>query len=105
MNRYDALIHAYASYAMSQRLPNGKIISSSDADHGFLFQHHELAREVLDFPLIDDHDERSKPVRDRQRTWANRAGPTGTGQVGRQRQRNDLAPIEHFHALGVCATE
>ena len=44
------LIHAYASYAMSQRLPNGKIFPYSDAGHGFLFQHHEdFAREVLDF--------------------------------------------------------
>ena len=50
VNRCDVLIHAYASYAMSQRLPNGKIILYSDAGHGVLFQHHEeLAREVLDF--------------------------------------------------------
>ena len=44
------LIHAYATYAMSQRPPNGKIILYSDAGHGFLFQHHEeFARDVLDF--------------------------------------------------------
>jgi pimeloyl-ACP methyl ester carboxylesterase len=47
---HDVLIHAYASYAMSQRLPNGKIILYSDAGHGFLFQHYrDFAREVAQF--------------------------------------------------------
>ena len=50
MNRCDVLIYAYSSYAMSQCLPNGKIILYSDAGPRRLFQHHEeLAREVLDF--------------------------------------------------------
>jgi pimeloyl-ACP methyl ester carboxylesterase len=47
---HDVLIHAYSSYAMSQRLPNGKIILYSDAGHGFLFQHYgDFAREVAEF--------------------------------------------------------
>ena len=47
---HDVLIHAYASYAMSQRLPNGKIILYSDAGHGFLFQHYrDFARDVAEF--------------------------------------------------------
>lgn len=47
---HDVMIHAYASYALSQRLPNGKVVLYSDAGHGFLFQHHEdFAQEVLDF--------------------------------------------------------
>ena len=47
---HDVLIHAYASYAMSQRLPNAKIVLYSDAGHGFLFQHHEdFARETAEF--------------------------------------------------------
>ena len=41
---HDVLIHAYASYAMSQRLPNGKIILYSDACHGFVFQHYGTSR-------------------------------------------------------------
>ncbi|GAA2898072.1 alpha/beta hydrolase [Streptosporangium fragile] len=36
---HDVMIHAYASYAMSQRLPNAKVVLYSDAGHGFLFQH------------------------------------------------------------------
>jgi hypothetical protein len=53
---HDVLIHAYASYAMSQRLPNGKIILYSDAGHGFLFQHHaDLAREVAEFLRHGQH--------------------------------------------------
>ncbi len=47
---HDVMVNAYASYAMSQRLPNGKVVLYSDAGHGFLFQHHEdFAREVLEF--------------------------------------------------------
>jgi pimeloyl-ACP methyl ester carboxylesterase len=47
---HDVMIHAYASYAMSQRLPNGKVVLYSAAGHAFLFQHHEdFAREVLEF--------------------------------------------------------
>lgn len=46
---HDVMIHAFASYAMAQRLPNGKLILYSDAGHGFLFQHvddfgHEVNR-------------------------------------------------------------
>lgn len=36
---HDVMIPAYATYAMSQRLPNAKIVLYSDAGHGFLFQH------------------------------------------------------------------
>jgi pimeloyl-ACP methyl ester carboxylesterase len=36
---HDVMIHSYATYAMSQRLPNAKIVLYSDAGHGFLFQH------------------------------------------------------------------
>jgi len=32
------MIHAFASYAMSQRLPHAKVILYSDAGHAFLFQ-------------------------------------------------------------------
>ena len=47
---HDVMIHAYASYAMSQRLPDGKVVLYSDAGHGFLFHHHQdYAREVLQF--------------------------------------------------------
>ncbi len=47
---HDVLIHAYASYAMSQRLPNAKVILYSDAGHAFLFQHAgDFGREVLNF--------------------------------------------------------
>ncbi|MEU6754110.1 alpha/beta hydrolase [Spirillospora sp. NPDC046719] len=38
---HDVMIHSYATYAMSQRLPNAKIVLYSDAGHGFLFQHVE----------------------------------------------------------------
>jgi pimeloyl-ACP methyl ester carboxylesterase len=47
---HDVLIHAYSTYAMSQRLPDAKIVLYSDAGHGFLFQHPEdFAREAADF--------------------------------------------------------
>ncbi|POX58396.1 alpha/beta hydrolase [Streptomyces sp. Ru62] len=46
---HDVMIHAYATYAMSQKLPHAKVILYSDAGHGFLFQHpddfaHEINR-------------------------------------------------------------
>lgn len=47
---HDVMISAFASYAMSQRLPHAKIILYSDAGHGFLFQHAEaFGHEVLRF--------------------------------------------------------
>lgn len=47
---HDVMIHAFASYAMSQRLPNAKVILYSDAGHAFLFQHAEgFGQEVLRF--------------------------------------------------------
>lgn len=47
---HDVMIHSQASYAMSQRLPNAKIVLYSDAGHGFLFQHPgDFGREVLTF--------------------------------------------------------
>src|SRR5262249_55357571 len=47
---HDVMIHAFASYAMSQRLPSAKVILYSDAGHGFLFQHaDDFGREVLSF--------------------------------------------------------
>jgi pimeloyl-ACP methyl ester carboxylesterase len=47
---HDVMVHAYASCAMSQRLPDGKVVLYSDAGHAFLFQHHQdFAREVLEF--------------------------------------------------------
>ncbi|MFF9488167.1 alpha/beta fold hydrolase [Streptomyces sp. NPDC014676] len=46
---HDVMIHSYATCAMSQRLPNAKVILYGDAGHGFLFQHpggfaHEVNR-------------------------------------------------------------
>lgn len=47
---HDVMIHAYATYAMSQKLPNAKAILYSDAGHGFLFQHpKDFAHEVNRF--------------------------------------------------------
>lgn len=47
---HDVMIHAYATYAMSQRLPNAKAVLYSDAGHGFLFQHpQDFAVEVNRF--------------------------------------------------------
>jgi pimeloyl-ACP methyl ester carboxylesterase len=47
---HDVMIHAFASYAMSQRLPNAKVILYSDAGHGFLFHRaDEFGREVFEF--------------------------------------------------------
>ncbi|WP_458316547.1 alpha/beta fold hydrolase [Mycolicibacterium brisbanense] len=36
---HDVMINSYASYAMSQKLPDAKVVLYSDAGHGFLFQH------------------------------------------------------------------
>ncbi|WP_207926755.1 alpha/beta fold hydrolase [Actinocrispum wychmicini] len=47
---HDVMVHAYATYAMSQRLPDAKIVLYSDAGHGFLFQHPEkFGAEVVAF--------------------------------------------------------
>lgn len=44
---HDVMINSYATYAMSQKLPDAKIVLYSDAGHGFLFQHVEdFAHEV-----------------------------------------------------------
>lgn len=36
---HDVMINSYATYAMSQQLPDAKVVLYSDAGHGFLFQH------------------------------------------------------------------
>ncbi|MCX5355811.1 alpha/beta fold hydrolase [Streptomyces mirabilis] len=47
---HDVMIHAYGTYAMSQKLPDAKVILYSDAGHGFLFQHpDDFAHEVNRF--------------------------------------------------------
>ena len=47
---HDVMVDAFASYAMSQRLPDAKVILYSDAGHAFLFQHaDDFGREVLNF--------------------------------------------------------
>ncbi|MEO3821046.1 alpha/beta hydrolase [Plantactinospora sp. B24E8] len=47
---HDVMIDAWGSWAMSQRLPNTKLVIYGDAGHGFLFQHAEdFGREVLTF--------------------------------------------------------
>jgi len=44
---HDVMINSYATYAMSQKLPDAKVVLYSDAGHGFLFQHVEdFAHEV-----------------------------------------------------------
>jgi pimeloyl-ACP methyl ester carboxylesterase len=46
----DVMIDAHASYAMSRRVRDAKLVLYSDAGHGFLFQHPEdFAREVNAF--------------------------------------------------------
>jgi pimeloyl-ACP methyl ester carboxylesterase len=46
----DVMIHAFASFAMAQRLPNAKAILYGDAGHAFLFQHaDEFGHDVLSF--------------------------------------------------------
>ena len=47
---HDVMIHAYASYAAVERLPNAVLIIYSDAGHAFLFQHAEdFGNKVLSF--------------------------------------------------------
>lgn len=47
---HDVMINSYASYAMSQRLPDAKVLLYSDAGHGFLFQHiTDFARDINRF--------------------------------------------------------
>lgn len=47
---HDVMINSYATYAMSQKLPDAKVVLYSDAGHGFLFQHIEdFAHEVNRF--------------------------------------------------------
>ncbi|WP_432542650.1 alpha/beta fold hydrolase [Kineococcus sp. SYSU DK002] len=47
---HDVMIDAYATYAMSTRLPNARAVLFSDAGHGFLFQHaEEFGADVLRF--------------------------------------------------------
>jgi pimeloyl-ACP methyl ester carboxylesterase len=36
---HDVMINSYASYVMSQKLSDAKVVLYSDAGHGFLFQH------------------------------------------------------------------
>ena len=45
------MIHAYATYAMSQRLPDAKIVLYSDAGHGFVFQHIDDFADEVDLVL------------------------------------------------------
>ena len=46
----DVMVHAYNSYAMSQRLPDARLILYPDAGHGFLFQYAaEFGRQVNEF--------------------------------------------------------
>jgi len=48
--RHDIMVPTYASYAMAQALPNGRLVIYPDAGHGFLFQYAEaFADEVLRF--------------------------------------------------------
>jgi len=55
---HDVMINSFASYSMSQRLPNAKVVLYSDAGHGFLFQHYAaFARELLEF--LNEGDEQS----------------------------------------------
>ena len=46
----DVMISAFASYAMTQRLPDAKLVLYSDSGHAFLFQHFaEFGRDVVEF--------------------------------------------------------
>jgi pimeloyl-ACP methyl ester carboxylesterase len=46
----DVMINAYASFAMTNVLPDAKLVIYSDAGHGFLYQHvHDFTRDVLNF--------------------------------------------------------
>lgn len=47
---HDILVHSYNSYAMTQKLPNARLVLYPDAGHGFLFQYAEaFGREVVEF--------------------------------------------------------
>jgi pimeloyl-ACP methyl ester carboxylesterase len=47
---HDVMISAYASFAMTQKLPDAKLTIYSDSGHGVPFQHpEEFGKEVLDF--------------------------------------------------------
>jgi pimeloyl-ACP methyl ester carboxylesterase len=47
---HDVMIPSYATFEMSQRLPDAKVIFYSDSGHGVLFQHpEEFSKDVLDF--------------------------------------------------------
>lgn len=47
---HDVMVHAYNSYAMTQKLPNGQLVVYPDAGHGFLFQVPEaFGRLVVEF--------------------------------------------------------
>lgn len=47
---HDVMINSYASYAMSLRIADVKVVLYGDAGHGFLFQHiADFAREVHEF--------------------------------------------------------
>lgn len=46
----DVMIHAYNSYAMSQRLPHAQLLLYPDSGHGFLFQYPDhFGRQVNEF--------------------------------------------------------
>jgi pimeloyl-ACP methyl ester carboxylesterase len=46
----DVMVHAYNSYAMSQRLPRAMLLLYPDSGHGFLFQYPEhFGRQVNEF--------------------------------------------------------
>jgi pimeloyl-ACP methyl ester carboxylesterase len=46
----DVMVHAYNSYAMSQRLPRAQLLLYPDAGHGFLFQYADhFGRQVVEF--------------------------------------------------------
>jgi pimeloyl-ACP methyl ester carboxylesterase len=48
--RHDIMVSSYASYAMVQALPNGRLLLYPDSGHGFLFQYaDDFADEVLRF--------------------------------------------------------
>jgi len=40
--RHDIMVPTYASYAMAQALPQGRLVVYPDSGHGFLFQHAEV---------------------------------------------------------------
>lgn len=47
---HDVMVHAYNSYAMTQKLPNAQLVLYPDSGHGFLFQYPEaFGRQVLEF--------------------------------------------------------